>query len=101
MKPGKAPGPDRRLPEIGVPHRAITGTWTRKRSRTSGRRQARIVLLSQPYKLFTKVVFEKQLNDYRPVEQAGFRKCFFCMNHIHAVTHLIERTKEYKQPLLL
>nr|CDJ95062.1 unnamed protein product [Haemonchus contortus] len=63
-----------------------------------------IALLSQPYKLFTKIILnrlERQYDEYQPVEQAGFRKGFCCMNHIHTITQLIERTREYKQPLLL
>ncbi|KAK6012782.1 hypothetical protein OSTOST_22041, partial [Ostertagia ostertagi] len=60
-----------------------------------------IALLSQLYKLFTKIILnrlERQLDDYQPVEQAGFRKGFCCMDHIHTVTQLIERAKEYKYP---
>lgn len=63
-----------------------------------------IALLSQPYKLFTKVIMnrlEKTLDEFQPVEQAGFRKGFSCMDHIHTVTQIIEKTKEYKIPLLM
>ncbi|XGW18240.1 hypothetical protein V3C99_002677 [Haemonchus contortus] len=59
---------------------------------------------STPYKLFTKIILnrlERQLDEYQPVEQAGFRKSFCCMDHIHTITQLIERAREYKQPLLL
>uniref|UniRef100_A0A7I4XWT2 Reverse transcriptase domain-containing protein n=1 Tax=Haemonchus contortus TaxID=6289 RepID=A0A7I4XWT2_HAECO len=48
-----------------------------------------IALLSQPYKLFTEIVLnrlERQLYDYQPVEQAGLRKDFCCMDHIHTIT---------------
>ncbi|XGW27716.1 hypothetical protein V3C99_007927, partial [Haemonchus contortus] len=48
-----------------------------------------IALLSQPYKLFTKIILnrlERQLDEYQPVEQAGFRKGFCCMDHIHTIT---------------
>uniref|UniRef100_A0A7I4XRT7 Reverse transcriptase domain-containing protein n=1 Tax=Haemonchus contortus TaxID=6289 RepID=A0A7I4XRT7_HAECO len=63
-----------------------------------------IALLSQPYKLFTKIILnrlERQLDEYQPVERAGFRKGFCCMDHIHTIMQLIERTREYKQPLIL
>ena len=63
-----------------------------------------IALLSHVYKLFTKIILnrvEKTLDEFQPVEQAGFRKGFCCIDHIHTVTQLIEKTREYKQPLLL
>ncbi|EPB69127.1 hypothetical protein ANCCEY_11794 [Ancylostoma ceylanicum] len=41
------------------------------------------------------------LDDYQPVEQAGFRKNFSCMDNIQAVTQLIERSREYHFPLVL
>lgn len=63
-----------------------------------------IALLCHPYKLFTKIILnrlEKTMDEFQPVEQAGFRRGFCCMDHIHTVTQLIEKTREYKQPLLI
>ncbi|EYB91984.1 hypothetical protein Y032_0199g1651 [Ancylostoma ceylanicum] len=63
-----------------------------------------IALLSIPYKLFTKIMLnrlEATLDAYQPVEQAGFRKGFCCMDHIHTVVQLIERCREYTMPLVL
>ncbi|KAK6036364.1 hypothetical protein COOONC_26131, partial [Cooperia oncophora] len=124
MKPGKAPEPEylSRLSEVikqltrhyynrymdaqEVPDQWKTSSTVllfKKGERDLMKNYRPIALLSQPYKLFTKVILnrlEKQLDDYQPVEQAGFRKGFCCMDHIHTVTQLIERTKEYKQLLL-
>uniref|UniRef100_A0A7I4YM96 Reverse transcriptase domain-containing protein n=1 Tax=Haemonchus contortus TaxID=6289 RepID=A0A7I4YM96_HAECO len=63
-----------------------------------------ISLLSVVYKSFTKVLLnrvERILDNYQPVEQTGFRKNFSCMDNIHAVCQLIERSREYRLPLAL
>ncbi|EYC43566.1 hypothetical protein Y032_0489g2366 [Ancylostoma ceylanicum] len=44
---------------------------------------------------------ERILDDYQPVEQAGFRKNFSCMDNIQAATQLIERSREYHLLLLV
>ncbi|EYB98423.1 hypothetical protein Y032_0131g1614 [Ancylostoma ceylanicum] len=43
---------------------------------------------------------ERILDDYQPVEQAGFRKNS-CMDNMQAVTQLTERSREYHLPLVL
>ncbi|XGW15440.1 hypothetical protein V3C99_001145 [Haemonchus contortus] len=130
MKPRKAPGPDRISADFlkSASHtiikqltkrfnkyldaQRIPDQWKksntvplfRKGERDQMKNYRPIALLSQPYKLFTKIILnrlERQLDEYQPVEQAGFRKGFCCMDHIHTITQLIERTREYKQPLLL
>ncbi len=61
-----------------------------------------ICLLSHIYKLFTKIIVTRLSNDLdyqQPREQAGFRKNYSTMDHIFALTQLIERAKEYKLPL--
>ncbi|KAE9416903.1 hypothetical protein Angca_009074, partial [Angiostrongylus cantonensis] len=63
-----------------------------------------ICLLSVSYKLFTKIFFSRisrTLDEAHPVEQAGFRKGFCCMNHIQTVSKVIEVCREYHLLLLL
>ncbi|KAE9412773.1 hypothetical protein Angca_007911, partial [Angiostrongylus cantonensis] len=52
-----------------------------------------ICLLSVVYKLFTRVILnriDRTLDEGQPCEQAGFRKGFSKMDHIHTLTRLIE-----------
>ncbi|KAK6757996.1 hypothetical protein RB195_015677 [Necator americanus] len=44
---------------------------------------------------------EKVLDEGQQCEQAGFRKGFSRINHIHTVSKLIEVSREYKMPLCL
>ncbi|KAK6740236.1 hypothetical protein RB195_008606 [Necator americanus] len=63
-----------------------------------------ICLLSVIYKLFTRVILnriEKVLDEGQPCKQAGFRKGFSTIDHIHTVSKLIEVSREYKMPLCL
>ncbi|KAE9413071.1 hypothetical protein Angca_002872, partial [Angiostrongylus cantonensis] len=63
-----------------------------------------ICLLSVVYKLFTRVILnriDRTLDEGQPCEQAGFRKGFSTMDHIHTLTRLIEVSREYKRPLCL
>ncbi|KAK6730854.1 hypothetical protein RB195_007365 [Necator americanus] len=63
-----------------------------------------ICLLSVIYKLFTRVILnriEKVLDEGQPREQAGFRKGFSSIDHIHTVSKLIKVSREYKMPLCL
>ncbi|KAK6731405.1 hypothetical protein RB195_007711 [Necator americanus] len=63
-----------------------------------------ICLLSVIYKLFSRVILnriEKVLDEGQPCEQAGFRKGFSTIDHIHTVLKLIEVSREYKMPLCL
>ncbi|VDP17415.1 unnamed protein product [Heligmosomoides polygyrus] len=61
-----------------------------------------ICLLSVVYKLFTRVVpkwISRTLDEGQPCEQAGFRRGFSTIDHIHTITKLIEVSQEYKLPL--
>ncbi|KAE9417419.1 hypothetical protein Angca_008526, partial [Angiostrongylus cantonensis] len=61
-----------------------------------------ICLLSVVYKLFTRLILnriDKTLDEGEPCEQAGFRKGFSTMDHIHTLTRLIEVSRE--RPLCL
>ncbi|KAE9412286.1 hypothetical protein Angca_007148, partial [Angiostrongylus cantonensis] len=63
-----------------------------------------IYLLSALYKLFTRIILnriDRRLDEGQPCEQAGFRKGFSTMDHIHTLTRLIEVSREYKRPLCL
>ncbi|KAE9413998.1 hypothetical protein Angca_006151, partial [Angiostrongylus cantonensis] len=63
-----------------------------------------ICLFSVVYKLFTRLILnriDKILDERQPCEQAGFRKGFSTMDHIHTLTRLTEVSREYKRPLCL
>uniref|UniRef100_A0A7I4XT34 Reverse transcriptase domain-containing protein n=1 Tax=Haemonchus contortus TaxID=6289 RepID=A0A7I4XT34_HAECO len=63
-----------------------------------------ICLLSVIYKLFTRVILNRIgriLDEGQPCEQAGFRRGFSTVDHIHTVTRLIEVSRQYKMPLCL
>uniref|UniRef100_A0A7I4YAI8 Reverse transcriptase domain-containing protein n=1 Tax=Haemonchus contortus TaxID=6289 RepID=A0A7I4YAI8_HAECO len=63
-----------------------------------------ICLLSVIYKLFTRVILNRIgriLDEGQPCEQAGFRRGFSTIDHIHTLTRLSEVSREYKMPLCL
>ncbi|KAK6749776.1 hypothetical protein RB195_002031 [Necator americanus] len=63
-----------------------------------------ISLLSVIYKLFTRVILnriEQVLDEGQPCEQAGFRKGFSTIDHIHTVSKLIEVSREQKMSYCL
>ena len=63
-----------------------------------------ISLLSNTYKLFTKVLTNRitgTLDFNQPREQAGFRSTFSTTDHLHTLNQIIEKTSEYRQPLCL
>ena len=62
----------------------------------------RICLLSNMYKLFTKIIttrLEKKLYEIQPREQAGFRSKYSTTDHINAINQLKEKCREYNIPL--
>ena len=62
-----------------------------------------ISLLNNIYKLFTKIItnrITRTLDENQPREQAGFRKGFSTVDHLHAVNQLIEKCVDYKIPLV-
>lgn len=83
----------------------ISGDWynfeviliLKKRDNTNIENYRPISLLAHLYKLLTKT--EKKTNNeldfYQPVEQAGFRKYFSTINHLHSIRTLIEKCTEY------
>ena len=63
-----------------------------------------ISLLSNMYKLFTKILtqrLQKQLDENQPIEQAGFRSGYSTIDHIHSINQLIEKCTEYHKPICL
>nr|CDJ91750.1 RNA-directed DNA polymerase (reverse transcriptase) domain containing protein [Haemonchus contortus] len=63
-----------------------------------------ICLLSVIYKLFTRVILNRigrVLDEGQPCEQAGFRRGFSTIDHIHKLTRPVEVSREYKMPLCL
>ena len=66
--------------------------------RKQKRHQEPICLLSNMYKLFTKIIttrLEKKLDENQPREQAGFRSKYSTTDHIHAINQLKEKCREY------
>jgi hypothetical protein len=63
-----------------------------------------ITLLSHVYKLFLRVVTTRlasRFDAFQSPEQAGFRKGYSTVSHIHTVQQVIHKSKEYNQPLCL
>ncbi|CAG4947891.1 unnamed protein product [Colias eurytheme] len=63
-----------------------------------------ISLLPSTYKLFSTILTKKiscSLETRQPVEQAGFRKGFSTIDHIHTLELLIEKYQERNRPLYL
>ncbi|KAE9413728.1 hypothetical protein Angca_007782, partial [Angiostrongylus cantonensis] len=76
----------------------------KKADRRNLRNYRPICLLNVLYKLFTKIILSRisrTLDEAQPVEQAGFRKGFCCMDHIQTVSRVIEVCREYHFPLVL
>jgi hypothetical protein len=59
-----------------------------------------ISLMSNIYKVFSKVILgriTKVLEENQPVEQAGFRKNYATIDHIHVIKQIIEKFHEYNK----
>lgn len=58
-----------------------------------------ISLMSNLYKIFSKIILDRitmVLDDNQPKEQAGFRKDFSTVDHIHTIKQIIEKYQEYR-----
>ncbi|CAF4821678.1 unnamed protein product [Pieris macdunnoughi] len=58
-----------------------------------------ISLMSNIYKIFAKIILERigrKLDEQQPIEQAGFRKDFSVLDHIHTVRQIREKYNEYQ-----
>ena len=63
-----------------------------------------VTLLSQIYKVFTRVVLnriQKRLDNELSKEQAGFRSGYSTIDHIHVLKQLMEKCREYQIPLCI
>nr|pir hypothetical protein T02D1.1 - Caenorhabditis elegans [Caenorhabditis elegans] len=63
-----------------------------------------ICLLPVLYKVFTKCLLNRMrrsLDEAQPVEQAGFRRSFSTIDHIHSLQRLLEVGREYQVSLTL
>ena len=61
-----------------------------------------ICVLSNMYKLFTKIITtrrENKLYENLPREQGGFRSKYSTTDHKHAINQLKEKCREYNVPL--
>ena len=63
-----------------------------------------ISLLSHTYKLLTRIITNRvtrRLDEFQPVEQAGFRGGYNTIDHIHTLRQIIEKSLEYNQQVFL
>lgn len=61
-----------------------------------------ISLLAHCYKLFTRCILsriEAKLDCAQPMEQAGFRRGFSTMEHLHTLNQIREKSRNYNLPL--
>ena len=89
-----------------ITERRIPKTWKeanmviffKKGNRKNINNYRPICLLSNMYKLFTKIIttrLEKKLDENQQREQAGFRSKYSSTDHIHAINQLKEKCREY------
>lgn len=63
-----------------------------------------ISLLATIYKVFSSLLLNRittKIEERQPLEQAGFRSGFSTTDHIHAIEQLLEKFKEFNQPLYI
>ncbi|CAF4930089.1 unnamed protein product [Pieris macdunnoughi] len=63
-----------------------------------------ISLMSNIYKVFSKILLDRlstTLDESQPMEQAGFRKNFATIDHIHTVKQIIEKYSEYNKTVYM
>lgn len=63
-----------------------------------------ISLLPSMYKLFSTIINQRisaAIENNQPIEQAGFRKNYSTIDHIHTLELIIEKYQEYQRPLYI
>ncbi|KAK6741639.1 hypothetical protein RB195_009483 [Necator americanus] len=63
-----------------------------------------IALLSVIYKVFSSIILQRMMASLeinQPIEQAGFRRNFSTLDHIHVINQLVEKSLEYNFPLYI
>ena len=91
-----------RLVRTGYVPEANMVIFFKKGNRKDIKNYRPICLLSNMYKLFTKIIttrLEKKLDENQHREQAGFRSKYSTTDHIHAINQLKEKCREYNIPL--
>ncbi|KAJ0180583.1 hypothetical protein K1T71_003987 [Dendrolimus kikuchii] len=59
-----------------------------------------ISIMSNIYKVFSKILLlrmTKDLEEQQPLEQAGFRRNFSTLDHIHVLKHILQKYREYNK----
>ncbi|KAA5608736.1 reverse transcriptase family protein, partial [Pseudomonas aeruginosa] len=85
-------------------NRGVVILFFKKGDKTLLKNYRPIALLSHVYKLFSRVItkrLERRFDDFQPTEQAGFRKGFSTIDHIHTLRQIVQKTEEYNRPLCL
>uniref|UniRef100_A0A8R1IF10 Reverse transcriptase domain-containing protein n=1 Tax=Caenorhabditis japonica TaxID=281687 RepID=A0A8R1IF10_CAEJA len=106
-KPGPTAFPSKYLQSGKVPEKWKTSNTTlifKKGDKEDLENYRPICLLPVLYKAFTKCVLNRirtTLEEAQLVEQAGFRRSFSTIDHIHSIQRLLEVGREYQQPLTL
>ena len=82
----------------------VVALFFKKGDKTLLKNYRPITLLSHVYKLFSRVItnrLARRFDDFQPPEQAGFRKGYSTIDHIHTLRQVIQKTEEYNRPLCL
>ena len=90
------------IAERPIPKTRKEAIFFKKGNRKDIKNYKPICLLSNMYKLFTKIIttrLENKLDENQPREQAGFRSKYSTTDHIHAINQLKEKCHEYNIPL--
>ncbi|KAA5564340.1 reverse transcriptase family protein, partial [Pseudomonas aeruginosa] len=85
-------------------NRGVVILFFKKGDKTLLKNYRPIALLSHVYKLFSRVItkrLERRFDDFQPTEQAGFRKGYSTIDHIHTLRQIVQKTEEYNRPLCL